>query len=239
MWRMSDMLAALTDGIGSLDARLLAEQAVHGVDALEETALHPVLGEGISAAGFGVVREVVYPGEHAAGVRRSARARCDLVVLPGPGMVLEDPATEQATLNAGEGTLFAGIAAELAAEPGRGAGVVSPADACWLEVKSVAQHAYVDGVPAPNRTYADQLVRGPMADLVKLAKDPSIWTAASVVVLFCETEEIGRHDLGRLAHKLLDLDAPLGVPDIGGVAIQDRVGNAWCGVGVYPLRVGG
>ena len=239
MWRMSDMLAALTDGVGSLDARLLAEQAVHGVDALAEVALHPVLAEGISAAGFGVVREVLYPGEHASSVRRSARARCDLVVLPEPGMVLEDPATEQATLNAGEGTLFAGLAAELEVRPTPGAGVVTPADACWLEVKSVAQHAYVDGVPVPNRTYADQLLRGPMADLVKLAKDPSIWTAASVVVLFCETEAVGRHDLGQLAHRLLDQEAPLGTPEIGGVAIQDRVGNGWCAIGVFPMRAGG
>lgn len=238
MWRMSDMLAALSDGIAALDARLLAEQAAHGVDALEEIALHPVLAEGVSAAGFGVVREVVFPGEHAAKVRRSARARCDLVVLPEPGMALEDPAAEQATLNAGEGTLFAGLAADLAAARPR-TGLVTPADACWLEVKSVAQHAYIDGVPVPNRAYADQLVKGPMADLVKLAKDPSIWTAASVVVLFCETEAVGRHDLGKLAHKLLDQDAPLGVPEIGGVPIQDRVGNGWCAVGIFPMRAGG
>jgi hypothetical protein len=229
------MLAALVDGIGSLDARLLTEQAVHGVDALEEIALHPVLAEGIGAAGFGVVREVLYPGEHATGVRRSARARCDLVVLPEPGMVLEDPAAEQATLDAGEGTLFAGFAADLGAR----AGVVTPADACWLEVKSVAQHAYVDGVPVPNRAYADQLVKGPMADLVKLAKDPSIWTAASVVVLFCETGAVGHHDLGHLAHRLLDQEVPLGTPEIGGVAIQDRVGNGWCAIGVFPMRAGG
>jgi hypothetical protein len=235
MWRMTDILAALVDGIGTLDARLRAEQAVHGVDALDEVGLHPVLAETLSAAGFGVVREVVYPGEHATPVRRSARARCDLVVLPEPGMALEDPAAEQAVLLAGEGTLFAGLAAEL----GRSEGTVSPGDACWLEVKAVAQHAFVDGVPGPNRGYAEQLVRGPMADLVKLARDPSIWTGAAVVVLFCESEAVGDHDLHAAAHRLLDADLPVGSPEIGGVAIDDRVGNAWCGIGVYPVRAGG
>lgn len=235
MWRMTDILESLSAGIADLNARLRTEQAVHGVDSLDEVGLHPVLSEALSTAGLGVLREVVYPGEHAAAVRRSARARCDLVVLPEPGMMLEDPAAEQAVMAAGEGTLFAGLAAEL----GRSAHCVAPGEACWLEVKSVAQYAYVDGVPGPNRGYADQIVKGPMADLVKLARDPSIWTAASVVVLFCTAEDIGRHDLHAVAHRLLDAELPVGSPEIGGVAIDDRVGNAWCAIGLYPLRAGG
>lgn len=235
MWRMTDILEALSAGISDLNARLRVEQAVHGVDALDEVGLHPVLSEALSSAGFGVLREVVYPGEHAAAIRRSARARCDLVLLAEPGMMLEDPAAEQEVLAAGEGTLFAGLAAELS----RAEQAVAPGDACWLEVKSVAQYAYVDGVPGPNRGYADQIVRGPMADLVKLARDPSIWTGAAVVVLFCASEEIGRHDLHAAAHRLLDADLPVGHPEIGGVDIDDRVGNAWCAIGIYPLRTGG
>jgi hypothetical protein len=229
---MSEILAAAVDGFDTLDTRLRAEQAVHGPDALTELQLHAVLAEGLAAAGFGVQREVVYPGEHAAGVRRSARARCDLVLLPEPGMQLADPAAEQALLDRAETTLFGEIADEMGENPGS----VAPADACWLEVKSVAQHAYVDGVPVPNRAYAAQLVRGPAADLVKLARDPSIWAAAGVVLLFCENQAVGDHDLQCLAHRLLDADVPIGTPEIGGIAIEDRVGNAWCAVGVYPVR---
>ena len=238
MWRMSEILGSLAEGIGSQDRRLLDEQAVHGLDALDEVALHPLAGEALSAAGFGVLREVVYPGEQAAGIRRSARARCDLVLLPEPGMTLEDPAAEQARLDAAIGTLFADAAADLALAADA-PGVVHAADACWLELKSVAQHAFVDGVPGPNRSYADQIVRGPLADLVKLARDPSVWTGASVVLLFCESESVARHDLNAAAHRLLDADLPLGTPEIGGVPIEDRAGNAWCGIGVYPLRAGG
>lgn len=232
MWRMSDVLACVEEGVARLDAALLDEQAVHGIDALTEVALHPVLAESLSAGGFGVLREVVYPGEHALPVRRSARARCDLVLLPEPGQSLEDPAEEQAELLGGESTLFAGLAHRMGSTTDR----VRSADACWLEVKSVAQLAYVDGVPVPNRAYTDQLVKGPMADLVKLARDPSIWSGASVVLLFCRIEEVGRHDLSQLAHRLLDQELPIGTPEIGGVPIEDRVGNAWCGVGVFPVR---
>ena len=238
MWRMSEIMASLVEGIASFDRRLRAEQAVRGLDALDEVALHPVAAEALSSGGFGVLREVVYPGEHAAGLRRSARARCDLVLLPEPGMTLEDPAAEQARLDAAEGTLFAQTAAELA-ELADTPGVVRAGDACWLELKSVAQHAFVDGVPGPNRAYADQMVRGPLADLVKLARDPSVWTGASVVVLFCESESVARHDLNAAAHRLLDADLPLGTPEIGGAPIEDRAGNAWCGIGIYPLRAGG
>lgn len=234
MVRAADILAAAVEGVRALDERLRDEQAVHGVDALDEVGLHPVIAGGLLEAGFGVEREVVYPGEHAVAVRRSKRARCDLVVLPEIGMRLEDPAREQAVLNAGEGTLFAGVSHAMDDEVAR----VPAGDAYWVEVKAVAQHAFVDGVPVANRSYASQLVRGAMGDLVKLASDASIWAGAAVMVLFCEGEGIARHDLGVLGHELLNREAPMGSPEIGGVAIEDRAGNAWCGIGVYPVRVG-
>jgi hypothetical protein len=235
MWSPSEILHQSLDAVRRLDADLRAAQAVHGTDALDERALHPVIAESLSAAGFGVLREVVYPGENAAGVRRSARVRCDLVLVPEPGMVLADPAAEQAALDAGDGTLFAPLADRIGPAPG----AVGPGEAFWLEVKSVAQHAYVDGVPAPNRAYAGQLVRGPTIDLVKLAVDASIWTGGVLLVLFCQDEEVGRHDLSTVAHRLLDQDLPLATPEFGGVRIDDRVGNAWCAMGLFPLRAGG
>jgi hypothetical protein len=170
-------------------------------------------------------------------VRKSHRARCDLVLLPEPGQRLEDPALEQAVLAASEGTLFAEVAHEI--EEGRSSPKVPAGEAYWLEVKAVAQHAYVDGVPGPNRAYATQLVRGVMEDLIKLASDPSIWHAGAVLLLFAESEAIARHDLAATAHALLTDDVPIGTPEITGTAIEDRAGNAWCGVGLFPLRVGG
>jgi hypothetical protein len=232
MWWMSEILRHALEGVRAFDAEQTRSQSVYGVDALKEVALHHVLAEALSAAGFGVVREAVYPGEMAAGVRRSARARCDLVLLPEPGQALEDPAHEQSVLSAGADTLFAGVADRMGPVPG----MVPASEACWIEVKAVAQHAFIDGVPVPNPAYAEQLRRGPLTDMVKLARDPSIWTGAALVVLFCENEDIARHDLGRVGHALLDADLPLASPEFGGVAIDDRAGNAWCGMGLYPVR---
>lgn len=234
MWRLSEIAEAVAGGILAEDRALVQEQAVHGLDARREIDLHPLIARSIGDLGYGIEREVVFPGELAAGVRKSARARCDVVVLPEPGRRLEDPAAEQAVLNASEGTLFAGLAHDLAPDDDP----VPAGEALWLEIKSVAQHAYTDGVPGANRAYATQLVKGVMGDVVKLASDPSLWHAASLMILFAESKAIAEHDLAAIAHTLLDQDAPVGVPEIEGVPILDRAGNAWCGVGVFPVRVG-
>ena len=235
MWRVSAILQGCCDAVKARDEALSAEQAVHGIDAIEEIGLHPILAGGLAEAGFGVRREVVYPGEQAAGLSRSRRARCDLVLLPEPGMVLEDPAGEQQMLDRSEGTLFGDIAHAIEPDTAR----VPAGDAYWLEVKSVAQHAFVDGVPVPNRAYESQIVRGVMTDAVKLAGDASIWSGGAMIVLFAGSEAIADHDLHAVAHKLLDLGVPVGAPEVGGVPIEDRAGNAWCGIGLYPIRISG
>ncbi len=235
MWRVSAILEASCDAVRSLDETLRDEQAVHGVDSIDEVGLHPVLAGGLMEAGFGVVREVVYPGEHAAGLKRSKRARCDLVLLPEPGLTLEDPATEQAVLNRAEGTLFGELAHAIDESVPR----VPAGDAYWLEIKAVAQHAFVDGVPVSNRAYESSLVKGVMGDAIKLAADASIWSAGAMLILFAASEEIANHDLHAVAHRLLDQEVPVGTPEIGGVPIEDRAGNAWCGIGLFPIRISG
>ncbi len=237
MWPLSEIAGGITDGLRSADAALSEEHAVVGLDARREIDLHPDIAGAIGRLGFGVEREVLYPGEHTRAVRKSDRARCDLVLLPQTGQRLEDPAEEQAILAASEDTLFAPVAHEIAT--GRSDGTVAAGDAFWLEIKSVAQHAYVDGVPGPNRAYADQIVRGVMGDTIKLASDAAVWHAASLLLLFAETEQIATHDLAAAGHTLLSRDVPIGTPEITGAAIEDRAGNAWCGVGLFPIRVNG
>ncbi|MFK7883763.1 MAG: hypothetical protein AB8F26_06220 [Phycisphaerales bacterium] len=234
MWVFSEIADGIVAGLTGAERQLAEEQAVAGLDSMREIDLHPLIARSIEDLGYGIEREAVFPGQHAAAVKRSARARCDVVVLPEAGRRLEDPAAEQAVLLASEGTLFDGLADEMGPldEP------VAAGEALWLEIKGVAQHAYVEGVPGPNRLYGSKLVRGVMEDVVKLASDPSLWHAAAVMLLFAESEEIARHDLAAVAHQLLDDDVPVGVPEIRGTPILDRVGNAWCGVGVYPVKVG-
>lgn len=237
MWPLSDITAGVAEALASADRALRDEQAVTGLDARREIDLHPSIAAAFPTLGYGVQREVLYPGEHTRAVRRSNRARCDLVLLPEVSQRLEDPAEEQAVLAASENTLFADIAHQIN-DPSRTSDVVTAGEAFWMEIKSIAQHAYVDGVPSPNRSYATQLVKGLMQDVIKLASDPSIWHAGTLLVVFAEEESIASHDIAAAGHTMLSEDVPIGVPEISGVAIEDRAGNAWCGLGLFPVRTG-
>lgn len=237
MWNLDDILVALSGALKAEHDRLTDEQAVHNIDALDEVSIHPLLAGALAGAGYGVLREVMYPGEWIAkpGRRRkplpddSQRQRCDLVLTPAPGQELVDPLASRRAEDKDEhdraGTLFA--AADVAPlppviAPGTG---VAPDEACWLEVKVVGQFCPVAGVPGPNPAFASQLLRGPTDDLRKLAADPAILHAAAVVVLFAHSEEVARHDLGVLVRRCLDKGLIAEAPRVMGCPILDRIGN--------------
>lgn len=228
----SEIVRALADSIVGADAALAAEQATKGVDALSETALHPILADGLSARGWGVHRETLYPGDHEPG--DTARDRCDLVLTDAPGVQLLDPVHAQRRVRAAAGTLFAESAPTMETEAS--ADAVPPVEAFWIEVKAVAQHAYRDGVPGPNRAYAAEMVNGPAADVCKIMGDGVIERGAAVLVLFTETEDVAHHDLGLATHALLDMGLPIGSPDTVTVPIADRAGNTHATVAAFPLR---
>lgn len=231
-WRPDEVASALLEGLRRAGERLDGEQAVHGPDALDERGLHAILAEGLASAGWGVAREAPYPGDVERGDRE--RDRCDLVVLPGPGLTLLDPVHGRRRVEGGAGTLFASVAEAMEAEAALGA--VAPDEALWLEVKAIAQHTRRHGIPVPNRAYAGELVRGPAEDIAKLAFDGVITHAASVVVLFTETEDIARHDLLEMTARLLDRDLPVSTPSTALAPITERMGNACVAVAVLPLR---
>ncbi len=231
------MLGALAEA----EAELAAEHAALGLDARDETALHPLLADGIAREGWGIRREVPYPndaGEPEPGTPArkgdGARDRCDLVLLEDPDAELLDPVHASRRVRAAGGTLFADLAPEI--ESAATAGAVPPADAVWIEIKAVAQHAYRDGVPGPNRAYQSEMLNGPAADICKLMGDGVIERAAAGLVLFTETEDIARHDLDHLAHRLLDDGLPIGLPEVRSAPIADRAGNACVTVALFPLR---
>ena len=222
----------MADALRDAEAVLRDEQAPLGLDALDETALHPILARGLEQAGWGVHREALYPSDHESA--DSARDRCDLVLTDDPDAVLLDPVHADRRVRAGEGTLFADLATQM--ESAASAGAANPADAARVEVKAVAQHAYRDGVPGPNRAYATEMVNGPAADVCKLVGDARIERAAACLVLFTEDESVARHDIQRVAHRLLDDGLPIGIPEIASVPIADRAGNARVTVAVFPIR---
>jgi hypothetical protein len=229
------LASAAADGLRAREAALRAEHAVRGLDAFDEVELHPVLAAGFAASGFGVLREIPFPGEPEARRKRRDRARCDLVLTPRAGQKLEDPTAEVLAIDRAAGTLFESVAEALAPadDPDR----VEAGECCWIEVKAVAQFAFVDGVPGPNRAYTTQLVQGPAKDLAKLAADERVLSGASLVVLFAADRATADHDLHELAHRLLDLGVPMGEPAWEVVAVDDRAGNAVAAACVIPARL--
>ncbi len=178
MWNFDDILGTLSSALQAEHDRLTSEQAVHNLDALDEVALHPLLGAALAGSGLGVLREHPYPSEWLSkpGRRKkllpdeSQRLRCDLVLTPAPGQALIDPLAARrdvvADLAAAEGTLYSSIATQRALRPGV-VGGIPPDEACWLELKVVGQFCHTAGVPGPNRAYTSQLIRGTINDLKK------------------------------------------------------------------------
>ncbi len=200
---------AAAAALAAESSRLDAEQAVRGIDALDELALHPVLARGFAGAGFGVSCEVRYPA--ARGRRnRSQGDRCDLVLTPD-GRELAAPDCEP--------TLFD------APDP------VALHDAFWLEVKVVGQH----GEGGPNSGYSPELIAAVAGDAAKLARDPGIRHAGVLVVLFAADAPVAEHDLGAALGRAVGAGLPLGPPCRRLVPINDRLGNTVAATSLFPL----
>jgi len=200
---------ALADGLAEIERRIAEEQAVRGLDTLDELALHPHLHEALRRAGFGVHPEQRYPGARSA-KRRSEGVRCDIVLTP---------ASRPLAMPEAAPTLFADAEA------------VDLDDACWIEVKVVPQHLG----EGPNGRYTAELLRPVRADVAKLATDGLIRHAIVLLVLFTESAEIAEHDIAAWHNRALDRGLMVGTPSLRHVPIVDRVGNRLCTVAVFPL----
>lgn len=75
-WSLPHLAEALGEILFAHERSLALAAAPHGLDALDEVALHALLHEGL-AADFAVAREVHYPSSMG---KASARRRCDLVL---------------------------------------------------------------------------------------------------------------------------------------------------------------
>lgn len=241
MWIANDVLAAAATALREAEEGFVHEQAVRGLDALEEVDLHRLIAAGLAGAGFGVLREQPYPGDRTTArptgdqlARESERRRCDLVLTPEPGLRIADPVRTIKRRLAHErqaaGTLFEAHAAATAAEEEAAPqpGTIPPEDAFWLEVKLVGQYCYEAGIPGPNRTYASQLVRGITADLAKLAADPHIDAGALLLILFTEDQRVADHDLVQAMHRCLDKGVVASTPITTSFPVLDRIGNTLC-----------
>lgn len=209
-WSCGDIADALADALRSHARALDDEQAVFGLDSMQEIELHPLIADGLAAAGFGVHREIRYPGRRDAS-RLSEGERCDLVLTPD-GRPLASEVKRR--------TLF---------DPQN---AVPLDDAFWLEVKSVAQHL----PEGPNANYSGQLLEPIRRDVRKLAMDDGILHAGVLIVLFTAEERIADNDLRVWQERCLDQGLSISAAYRRSLPLRDRHGNAWCSLSLVPVH---
>lgn len=88
-WSWSALADALAAGLARAADAIELEQAVRGLDACRELDLHPVLAAALRDAGHGVFHEQRFPRDRTQR-KRSAGARCDLVVTADAATPLDD-----------------------------------------------------------------------------------------------------------------------------------------------------
>lgn len=245
MWDARVIVEAVCRGLAGAERSRGVEQSPFGIESLAESEVHPLIADGLRAEGFGALREQPYPGEWVSkkGRRRalpdeSQRNRCDIVITPRAGLRLADRLSEakkhEAVKAKMSGTLFETQA--LAEAPRHDSTAAGVDEVFWLELKTAGQFTYIDGVPGPFG-YGSVFVRGITADLKKLRDDPEVLHGGAMMVLFCADEEVARHDITLVGTRCADRGLLATVPTIGGVPIPDRIGNRWCGVGLFtPAR---
>lgn len=206
MWHLPTLLDQVTDALRGRAEALRIEQAVRGIDHLDELALQELLGASL-AQHHRVTREAYYPSSVG---KRSRRARCDFVLTPR-GRSLDTSDSR----------------ADLALEAR-----CAPEDALWLELK-VAHQLLPPGRRNPR--YGTQWRSAIIADLRKMKLDPRIRHAALALVVFTDNSETLTEDVRRF-EALLDDERPLfGFRCERSFAIEERIGHTVCGVVVWPL----
>ncbi len=223
-WNASELLLPIAEGLEQEAVALDTAQETLGLDSLLELALHPLVAASLSKAGYGVWPEQRYPADRQDS-RRNRGQRCDMVLTPGgrPLSHLEG-LNGHARLPFPQETHFCRESTS----------VVPLADAFWLEIKSVAQHA--SGGPAAD--YSAGLFAEWAADVRKINSDPEVVYAALLVIFFTADVATARHDRDLWRLRCLEDGLPLLSPATTGFAICDRLGNAHCNLALFPIQPG-
>ncbi len=208
LWRFDEVADVLARVLTAAEADLKLEQAVYGLDAMKELALHDVLAMGLTADGtYGVTREAHYPSDF--GKKKPGRRRCDLVLTP----------TGRTLSNAEETDLF------------------TPADACppgealWLEVK--VAHQYAEG-GRRHSGYGEQWRQATVKDLAKMEAEPLVREAGLLLIVFTADEAVVEKDLELFEDVLARKEVLAGFRQVRGIDIVERIGHTRCTAALWP-----
>lgn len=205
-WDFFDLATAMGDALQNAEDALRLEQAVYGLDSMDEIRLQDVFAEALSRR-WTVAREAYYPS--AAAKRKSARARCDLVLTP---FGRELKTTDEPDLFTPENAC-------------------PPQDALWLEVKAAYQYR---DVATRHSGYGQQWKTAVVDDLKKMSADPKIRLAGLALVVFNESEEILAKDLQLFEDHLVTQGVVAGFRHVRSVRITERMGHRLASVALWP-----
>lgn len=210
IWSVADISDAVYEGLYKVAQEDDLAQEVYSIDAKDELELHPLIQNALLEVGYGVYPEQRYPSARKT-KRKSSGKRCDIVLTPD-GRPLSEPDAEQ--------TLFAPADA-------------IPLEQCfWLEVKTVSMFTK----EGPFARYAAELLSPVSKDVRKLATDPKIHHSALLLVLFTESKAIADHDLIAWQDRCLQKGLAVALPTTRGFKLNDRLGNGYATVAVFPIR---
>jgi hypothetical protein len=216
LWNISDVADRIGQCVAEAEAALKLEQAVYGLDAMDERALQSLLADRL-AAFYAVTREVHYPSSR--GAKLTHRQRCDLVLTPLGVPLEEEPKKPEAA------TLFDAI------DAARAGPRCPPDDALWLEVKTAYQ--FREG---GNRHggYGAQWRQAVVDDLRKMDADQKIREAGLVLIVFNESGDILEKDLQLFEDVLIKKEVLAGFRQVRSVPITERIGHRLCTAAVWP-----
>ncbi len=210
-WFAADIVEAVAKGLAQHAEAENAEQAVYGLDCLDELQLHPIIAQSLRQTGYGIWPEQRYPDDwHLA--NQAQGKRCDLVLTPNAN---SQGLREQNII----GTLF------------DTPDLTDPEQAYWLEIKTVAQFE----TSGPFKRYSAELLSPVAADVKKLHADSHIFHAGLLLVLFTQTKEVAEHDLHAWHDKCLDRGYPIATGATRTFEITDRIGNGCCAVSLFGV----
>ncbi|MCC6422720.1 MAG: hypothetical protein IT447_04525 [Phycisphaerales bacterium] len=211
-WDYSRLADRIGEVLRGAEERLRLEQAVYGLDAMEEIQWHPMLAEGLRGD-YEVAREVHYPSS--VGNKLTHRKRCDLV-LSALGHPLK--------LDRSAPTLFD------PAEP------TEPEGALWLEVKVAHQFRLPQ---QRDERYGAQWQKGIIDDLMKMDQEVRIRQAGMLLIVFNESAEVLEKDVELFEMLLARQEVLAGERQVRSVEIWDRMGHGLCTAAIWPTVVRG
>ncbi len=206
-WDTSNLADALAAAFVEAEQALREEQAVYGLDTLDELKLHQLAARGLTAK-YEIAGEVHYLSS--AGRKLTHRQRCDLVLTPkGRPLKLDSKPPD----------LF---------DPPDQA---EPAEAFWLEVKSAYQ--FREGGSA-HGGYGAQWRTAIVEDLRKMEAEPLIHHAGLLLIVFTESQAIVEKDLELFEDHLVRKELLAGFRQVRHTPILDRMGHRLCTIAIWP-----